>query len=349
VKVHANTIIAPAAVLLAACASAKRNPVLDKYPPGVSGLTSVFYYDVHGSTVAELHADMRKLGPKIDGASFVGEARSPMRWTWRTERASGGCEIREVTVYVNAQITLPRWTPPPTADSSVVAEWNRFLTALEVHEAGHKDITAKSGKAIIDRLRGLSGPCALLSTRANDLARDIVTRASEEQRLYDATTRHGLTQGTAFGLGRSVSATDALTMIARPRPGTVRGVLRVPLARAWAMLPAAFSDIELTVNAVDSVAHTMGDSTILHGKLGQLAADDVVSCGTPPTGRHADSVAVAVFITARLEESDSLGSVVTNTVQAVARPAGAPPILCGSRGVIERRLLEALRSRVGGT
>ena len=337
-------------LLLSACASAKRNPVLDKYPIGVNGRTSVFYYDVHGSTVAELRADMRRLGPKVDGSSFVGETRSPMRWTWRTESTrSGSCAIRDVMVVVNAQITLPRWTPPANADAMVVKEWNRFLTALEVHEAGHKDISAKAGKAIIDRLRNLSSPCALLNTRANDIARDIVTKQMEEQHTYDATTRHGLTQGTAFGMGQYlVSATDALTLLPSARVGTVRGALRVPIERAWAGLPAAFAVVQLTVNAVDSAAHVMGDSTTLHGKFGPRAADDVVDCGRPPTGRHADSVAVSVFVTAKLEPNDSLGVWVTNTVQAVAKPVGAAPILCGSRGVIERRLLEAIRSRLGG-
>ena len=40
-------------VLLAACASAPRNPVLDKFPAGVTGRTTVLYYEVHGRTVEE--------------------------------------------------------------------------------------------------------------------------------------------------------------------------------------------------------------------------------------------------------------------------------------------------------
>jgi predicted secreted Zn-dependent protease len=342
-----RSVVVTAALLSAACASAKRNPVLDKYPPGVSGRTSVFYYDVRGRSITELRADIRRLGPKIDGTSFVGETRSPMRWSWRTESTGGGCLIREVTVFVNAQITLPRWTPPADADSSVVAEWNRFLTALEVHEAGHKDISARAGKAIIDRLRGLSGSCATLGTRANDLAREIVNRAREEQRVYDATTRHGLTQGTAFGAGRFLaSATDPLTLLVGPRAGTVRGPLPATVDRAWSALPAAFAAIGLTINAVDSAARAVGDSIVVRGSIGTMAATEIIDCATPPVGRNADSVNVSLFVTSRLEMRDSSTSTVTNTVQAVARPPGASPILCRSRGVLERRLLEALRSRL---
>lgn len=345
-----RSLVATAALLSTACATAKRNEVLDKYPPGISGRTSVYYYDVHGRTVAELRADMRKLGPKLDGTSFVGETRSPMRWTWKTESMGGNsCTIREVSVSVNAQITLPRWTPPADTEPGLLTEWNRFLTALETHEAGHKDISAKAATAIIARLRGLSAPCSMVGTRANDLAQDIVSRASVEQLAYDATTRHGITQGTAFGAGNYVAnATDPLTLLASPRVGTVRGPLPATLERVWAMLPAAFAANNLTINAVDSAAHAVGDSMVVRGTIGTAAATEIIDCGTPPAGRNADSVDVSLFVTVRLEASDSSGTTVTSTVQAVARPSGRPPSLCRSRGVLERRLLAALRSRLVG-
>jgi predicted secreted Zn-dependent protease len=187
-------------IALADCASAPRNPALDKYPPGINGRTTVIYYDVQGRTFAEVAASMRKGGPTIDGRSFVGETRSPMAWRWRIQSRSGAsCTLRDVSVRVNAEITLPRWTPPADAEPGLVDEWNRFLTALELHEAGHKDITARAGREILDRLRGESGSCALLNTRANDVARAIVARAMKEQQAYDVATRHGLTQGTSFG------------------------------------------------------------------------------------------------------------------------------------------------------
>jgi len=351
VNSFARTAALTAALLLAACASAKRNPVLDKYPPGVSGHTSVFYYDVHGRTVAELHADIRRLGPKIDGNSFVGETRSPMRWSWRLESTGGGgCSIREVSVVMNAQITLPRWTPPADTQPGLVAEWNRFLTALEVHEAGHKDISAKAGKAIIDRVRGMSAPCPMISSRASELARAIVNRAHEEQRLYDVTTRHGLTQGTAFGAQRYfVTVPDSLTLLAGPRIGTVRGVLPGTLDRVWVTLPTAYMAANLSIKVVDTTAHAVGDSMTVRGTIAAMPMSEVVDCGAPPLGRHADSVDVSIFVTSRLDAGEASGSMVTNTVQAVARPAGAAPIACRSRGVLERRLFELLLNRLGGS
>jgi predicted secreted Zn-dependent protease len=345
-------VLAVLAVLLIACASAPRNPVLDKYPTGVSGRTTVLYYDVHGRTFQELQADMHRLGPKIDGNSYVGETRSPMRWSWRTESIGlSSCSIREVNVVVNAQITLPRWTPPPDTEPGLVAEWKRFIAALETHEAGHKDISAKAAHDIIEKLRGVAGPCSGISARANDLARMIVARASDEQKAYDASTRHGLTQGTAFGIRRFAGMTvggvpDSLTLLTGLRVGTVRGFLPGPIDRVWTALPAAFAANELTINATDSSAHAMGDSVTVRGMIGPLRVGDVVDCGTPPTGRNADSVSVSLFVTSRLEPKDPATTMATITVQAVVRPPKGTPIACRSRAVLERRLFESLVNQI---
>ncbi len=185
------------------CASTSHNAALDTYPVSVAGHTTVIYYDVEGTDFAELSKSIHSRGPRIDGRSYVGETRSPMRWTWRLESVGASqCSIREVAVSVNAQVTLPRWHPPEDAQPELITEWKRFLTALETHEAGHKDISAKSGREIINRLRGMMGYCGDINSRANEIARAIVEKASEEQRAYDATTGHGFTQGTAFRLPR---------------------------------------------------------------------------------------------------------------------------------------------------
>ena len=223
-----TVFIAGAVSCTAACASTRRNPALDKYPAGVEGRTSVTYYDVHGHTYAELHADMRRLGPKTNGGSFVGETRSPMSWSWRTESMIGAsCTLRDIRVKVNAEILLPRWEPPADADSSLVTEWKRFIGALEMHEAGHKDISARAGRELKDQLRGLTGLCSQVNMRASDIARRVIDEASQAQKRYDAETRHGLTQGTTFGPAsfvasgvRADSAAERVTQLL-VRPGSL--------------------------------------------------------------------------------------------------------------------------------
>lgn len=221
------------ALFLIACTSGPRNPVLDTYPAAVMGQTTVTYYDIHGRTLEELRSDMRRLGPKVNGASFVGETRSPMRWRWRTESiGTSMCMIQDVTVSVAAVITLPRWNPPSGADADLVTAWNRFLGALETHEAGHKDISARAGRDIVTKLRGMSGFCSQMSATANDVARAIVDRATEEQREYDDSTRHGLTQGTSFGARRRLlNKSDSVSPTKTPELKTLGVSYR------WTLIP----------------------------------------------------------------------------------------------------------------
>jgi len=189
-----------AVVSLGACATTHHeNPALDTYPAGVSGMTDVAYYDVHGRTAAELVAEMRRLGPKsATGGSFFGEARSPMQWNWRTRPDGSMCYATDVRIRVTALITLPRWTPPPDAPPTLVAQWKQFLDGLERHEVGHKDISGRAARDIQQRLGGLRTFCSSFATDARQITDAIVARSRDEQTRYDAATRHGATQGATF-------------------------------------------------------------------------------------------------------------------------------------------------------
>lgn len=277
-------LFAALALALLACASTPRNPVLDKYPVGISGRTSVIYYDVHGSSYDELRADMRRLGPKVSGTSFVGETRSPMQWSWRAETTGpSSCVIQDVRVSMNAQILLPRWTPPPGADSALVAEWKRFITALEVHEAGHKDISARAGNEIMERLRGMSGPCSQISMRAGDIARSITDRARDEQANYDARTRHGLTQGTTFGPPRALGArTVSASRAAMPAPtnDSIQKAVAVAMARG----DSETNVVTRLVVSPDSLALQVGDSLSLLMIYSRLDVRGVTTSGDTVRG-----------------------------------------------------------------
>lgn len=187
------------------CAGTPRKAAFDKYLSTGPGRQTIVYYDVHGRTYDELASDIRRIAPTVSDTSYVTETRSPLRWNLRHEITEGRCTINQVWVWMQAQITRPRWSPPPDADPAVVAEWKRFLSALETHESGHREIAGKAARDIITRLRGLTDQargvtdlCSQLDMNATDIARQITNKAVEEEIAYDAETRHGLTQGATF-------------------------------------------------------------------------------------------------------------------------------------------------------
>jgi predicted secreted Zn-dependent protease len=139
------------AVASSACATTHpENPDLDKFPPGVAGSTDVTYYDIHGSTARELVTQLRLLGPKLPSGAFWAETQSPIRWTWRSKPdGAGRCTLTQVQVLVHSEMTMPRWVPPADTEPGLYAAWQKSMAALQTHEIGHKDISARAAREIL--------------------------------------------------------------------------------------------------------------------------------------------------------------------------------------------------------
>jgi predicted secreted Zn-dependent protease len=199
-RLRAGALVVAATIALNACATTHpENPDLDKFPPGVGGSTDITYYDVHGRTARELVTQLRALGPKTSSGAFWAETRSPMRWTWRTRSEGGGrCSLTSVQVYVHSEMTMPRWVPPADTEPGLYAAWQNSMAALQTHEIGHKDISARAARDILQRLNAVESFCSGLNDEAKRVTDGIIARERTEQEAYDAQTRHGLTQGTAF-------------------------------------------------------------------------------------------------------------------------------------------------------
>jgi predicted secreted Zn-dependent protease len=288
-----------------------------------------------------LRADMRRQGPKISDSSFVAETRSPMRWEWKYQtEGTSSCSIRDLRVHVTAQILLPRWTPPVDTEPGIYAEWNRFVTALETHEAGHKDISAKAASEIAQRVSPLSGSCSFIGQRASDIARSIADRVQDQQHQYDAQTRHGMTQGTMLGLPRGAigSAILAGVPITLPhgggqllaRPGTLYGMLLIPVDSAWRAVPAALAATGLSVTTSDSATHVAVFSGVVQEKIGDIPLSSYFDCGTA-----VESISLTVALAMRPDSSGR--SITTIMTDATTRVKGATSV-CRSTAMLERRI-----------
>lgn len=190
----------PVLAILAACASTPRSASgIEQYPDGVNGITHIEYYEVVGRTAAELTAEMRLKGPKdAEGRAFSGLTKSPFTWRYTTRAEGQSCYATSVRVTMYTDVFLPRWIPPDDVVPGLIAQWKQSMAALEVHEAGHKDISARYAKDIRDKIIGLHTLCYNFAVEANRLSNSIVADMRTAQIKYDADTRHGLTQGTGF-------------------------------------------------------------------------------------------------------------------------------------------------------
>ena len=190
---------------LAACASTPKSASgIEQYPDGVNGITHIEYYEIVGRTAAELSADLRLKGPKdAEGRAFSGLTKSPFTWRYTTRAEGQTCSATSIKVTMYTDVFLPRWIPPDDVVPGLIAQWKQSMTALEVHEAGHKDISARYAKQIRDRINDLRTLCSNFSLEANRISNAIVAEMRSAQIKYDADTRHGLSQGTGFPPPRS--------------------------------------------------------------------------------------------------------------------------------------------------
>lgn len=157
-------------------------------------------YTIRGSTETELRQQMNQLGPVDAYGRHDAYTRWYVRWTYPYDRGASGCSLGDVKVSVQVTYTLPEWKPPADASPAVVARWNRYASALQKHEDGHRDHGVGAGRAVLAALRRLGErpTCDAAGTAASAEGNRILDEFRKKDRTYDATTRHGATQGATF-------------------------------------------------------------------------------------------------------------------------------------------------------
>ncbi len=121
-----------------------------------------------------------------------------LSYQFRTHPVPGGCGVESVTTKLDLKVRLPRWRgAQPSADFD--ARWTRYLSALEVHEAGHvqtgRDFESNFRKAAL----ATSAPdCGALGGAVRSRFAAMLKQAQARDVEYDAETGHGATQGAVF-------------------------------------------------------------------------------------------------------------------------------------------------------
>lgn len=157
------------------------------------------HYDVRGTTAEEIHAEMRRRGPRGDDRVYFGRTAWDARWELTYAERSGSCRMRRADVWINVEQTLPRWQPEGRAKAALAQQWDAFLHALRRHEDGHEALAEQAGYEILRQINNLeAATCVVLKQKAHALARAALRRGLEANKRYDARTRHGRTEGVRW-------------------------------------------------------------------------------------------------------------------------------------------------------
>lgn len=150
------------------------------------------YYEIHGSTSAELWHQMRMQGPK----GFSANTKWNTQYRFKTKAEPRGCVVTEVSVTVRIQYTMPRWANGLQASPTLQEQWHKYYECLKNHEMNHKEIAVKNARLLEQRLLGLrSSSCKTLGDQCHEVSRFFLEQTHRENDEYDRRTDHAKTEG----------------------------------------------------------------------------------------------------------------------------------------------------------
>jgi predicted secreted Zn-dependent protease len=154
------------------------------------------YYDIRGETMAELRAEIDRLGP----GEFAAYVKPTVNARYRFRYTSSECWLTSSRVDVEVTYLMPRWVGPPGPSEELRRAWRHYWLALKRHEDGHKNNWLRAGTAIQDALRVLppDATCEALRKVADAAVKRLLERHKRYDEDYDKRTQHGRTQGTAI-------------------------------------------------------------------------------------------------------------------------------------------------------
>ena len=110
--------------------------------------------------------------------------------SYRYGRQGVYCEMTWITIELESAIQAPAWTDREAADSTLVAMWDTYITALRGHEHTHREYLYRQAGDIALELYGIESlTCALMEQTANSTAARINDRYRRLNEQFDEENR----------------------------------------------------------------------------------------------------------------------------------------------------------------
>ena len=136
--------------------------------PSVVEKATIEYFNVRGSTVAAVSAELNRLSPRHDGRPVYGKYQYAFKYDYATRVTAGGCEP-VVTVGLTSKTILPKWIDVSAGDSATQRQWSYFLNNLTVHENGHRTIALSIANAMQQSMSAIRAPSCAGHWSASDI------------------------------------------------------------------------------------------------------------------------------------------------------------------------------------
>lgn len=159
---------------------------------------SVSYYNVSGKTPQEVRTSLNQNGPTDkSGKRFDAVTNWYVNWNYNFNKTAKNCAIATASLNVKVEIKMPRLT---TDNATLRQSFDTYTAKLMVHEKGHGKIGVDIASRIETEMAKLpaEATCDAMAKAGNKLGQDLVKVANQQDIAYDASTKHGATQGAVF-------------------------------------------------------------------------------------------------------------------------------------------------------
>lgn len=158
------------------------------------------YYSVTGATLPEIRQSMRQNRPWKERYDLDGMTDWKVTWQFSVMQTANGCRCSSFVTQTTITVTMPRWFAPTNAPDTVRQIWQKYAIALAQHEAGHAAIALAAASELQRRVQSLGDgrDCTSLKQQINNLGQQVMAEHRQRDKDYDASTRHGATQGASL-------------------------------------------------------------------------------------------------------------------------------------------------------
>jgi predicted secreted Zn-dependent protease len=156
------------------------------------------YYEVRGTSLAELRKQMKENGTRWnDDHTYAALTTWNIKYDYDINESGGRYSIGAVKTKVDVVYRYPRLASTAGMTEQVAGQWSSYMEHVTIHEMGHKDLAVKAAAEVNEALSSLGtfGSRRELTRVADGIVASRLKKLNEDQIRYDAETHHGETQG----------------------------------------------------------------------------------------------------------------------------------------------------------
>jgi predicted secreted Zn-dependent protease len=163
--------------------------LLDAHMPALGEVvssTDVVYFDVVGSTPAEIYRNIMDRGPRIGGSKALASIGTRTVQDGRIAQIGDSCVLKDYTITLQFVIRRPRIPNEDVLSDADRALWRDMNAFIQTHENEHKDVWSACAVELDNKMSALKLPsCDELAQTADGLWRKMLADCDARQRSYD--------------------------------------------------------------------------------------------------------------------------------------------------------------------